>query len=127
MGLRDRFKNFKESVSEWTDNMNSNSLDRKIEKNLVEMESGTEVERTAAIRALVIQAQTDEKWLEPIVNSFVRVLPSQLASPQESIIDGLMDLKQKLPSREKNILSAIQEALDSPYPQVRSKVVDIWT
>jgi len=127
VGLRDRFKNFKESVSEWTDNMNSNSLDRKIEKNLVEMESGTEVERTAAIRALVIQAQTDEKWLEPIVNSFVRVLPSQLASPQESIIDGLMDLKQKLPSREKNILSAIQEALDSPYPQVRSKVVDIWT
>ena len=127
MGLRDRFKNFKESVSEWTDNMNSNSLDRKIEKNLVEMESGTEVERTAAIKALVIQAQTDEKWLEPIVNSFVRVLPSQLASPQESIIDGLMDLKQKLPSREKKILSAIQEALDSPYPQVRSKVVDIWT
>ena len=41
--------------------------DKKIEKNLIEMESGSELERTAAVKALVIQAQTDEKWMDPII------------------------------------------------------------
>ena len=59
MGLRDRFQNLKESVGQWTDSTGSGSLDRKIERNLAEMEGGTEIERTAAVKALVIQAQTD--------------------------------------------------------------------
>ena len=63
----------------------------------------------------------------PIINSFLRVLPNQLASPQEAIIDGLLELRKIKTSREEDIFEAIQETLDSPYPSVRSKVVGIWT
>ncbi len=127
MGFRDKFQNLKESVSKWADDRSSNSLDNKIERNLTEMEAGSEIERTAAVKALVIQAQTDEKWLKPIVKSFLRVLPNQLASPQEAIIDALLDLKNKVPSLESEIFETIQSTLDSPYPNVRSKVISIWT
>lgn len=48
MGLRDRFQNLKESVGQWTDSTGSGSLDRKIERNLAEMEGGTEIERTVS-------------------------------------------------------------------------------
>ena len=91
MSFRDRFQNLKETVGQWTDSTGSGSLDRKIERNLAEMEGGTEIERTAAVKALVIQAQTDDKWADPIITSFLRVLPDQLASPQEAIIDGLLN------------------------------------
>ena len=127
MGLRDRFQNLKDSVGQWTDSAGGSSLDSKIEKNLVEMESGSEIERTAAVKALIIQAQTDDKWADPIINSFIRVLPNQLASPQEAIIDGLLELRKVKSTREEEIFEAIQETLDSPYPSVRSKVVEIWT
>ena len=127
MGFRDRFQNLKESVGQWAENKSSNSLDNRIEKNLAEMEAGSEIERTAAVKALVIQAQTDEKWLDPIINSFMRVLPNQLASPQEAIIDALVDLKNKRPSFEAKILESIQSTLDSPYPSVRTKIIKIWT
>ncbi len=127
MGLLDKFRNLKEAAQEWTEGSGPGSLDKKIEKNLVEMESGSEIARTAAVKALVIQAQTDEKWLDPITNSFIRVLSKQPGSTQEAIIDGLMELRQKNSSRESDIFSAIQEAFDSPSPAVRSKVVDIWT
>ncbi len=127
MGLLDKFKNLKEVAQEWADSSTAGSLDKKIEKNLVEMESGSELERTAAVKALVIQAQTDEKWMDPIINSFVRVLSKQPGSTQEAIIDGLMELRKKQPSRNTDIFNAIQEAFDSPSPAVRSKVVDIWT
>ena len=127
MGLRDRFQNLKDSVGQWTDSAGGSSLDSKIEKNLAEMESGSEIERTAAVKALIIQAQTDDKWADPIINSFIRVLPNQLASPQEAIIDGLLELRKVKSTREEEIFEAIQETLDSPYPSVRSKVVEIWT
>ena len=127
VGLRDTFQNLKDSVGQWADSAGGGNLDNKIERNLAEMESGSEIERTAAVKALVIQAQTDDKWSEPIINSFIRVLPNQLASPQEAIIDGLLELRKIRPSRENDIFEAIQETLDSPYPAVRSKVVDIWT
>jgi hypothetical protein len=127
VGLLDKFKNLKEVAQEWADSSTAGSLDKKIEKNLVEMESGSELERTAAVKALVIQAQTDEKWMDPIINSFVRVLSKQPGSTQEAIIDGLMELRKKQPSRNTDIFNAIQEAFDSPSPAVRSKVVDIWT
>ncbi len=127
MGLRDRFQNLKDSVGQWADSAGGSSLDSKIEKNLAEMESGSEIERTAAVKALIIQAQTDDKWADPIINSFIRVLPNQLASPQEAIIDGLLELRKVKSTREEEIFEAIQETLDSPYPSVRSKVVEIWT
>ena len=127
MGLRDRFQNLKDSVGQWVDSAGGSSLDSKIEKNLVEMESGSEIERTAAVKALIIQAQTDDKWADPIINSFIRVLPNQLASPQEAIIDGLLELRKVKSTREEEIFEAIQETLDSPYPSVRGKVVEIWT
>lgn len=127
VGLRDTFQNLKDSVGQWADSAGGGNLDNKIERNLAEMESGSEIERTAAVKALVIQAQTDDKWSEPIINSFIRVLPNQLASPQEAIIDGLLELRKIKTSRENDIFEAIQETLDSPYPAVRSKVVDIWT
>ena len=127
MSFRDRFQNLKETVGQWTDSTGGGSLDRKIERNLAEMEGGTEIERTAAVKALVIQAQTDDKWADPIITSFLRVLPGQLASPQEAIIDGLLELRKVKVSREEEIFESIQETLDSPYPSVRSKVVDIWT
>ncbi len=127
MGFRDIFQNLKETVGQWTDSAAGSSLDRRIERNLAEMESGTEIERTAAVKALVIQAQTDDKWTDPIINSFLRVLPDQLASPQEAIIDGLLELRKIKVSREEEIFESIQETLDSPYPSVRSKVVGIWT
>jgi len=127
VGFRDRFQNLKETVGQWADSAGGSSLDRKIERNLAEMESGTEIERSAAVQALVIQAQTDDKWADPIITSFLRVLPNQLASPQEAIIDGLLELRKVRVSREEEIFETIQETLDSPYPSVRSKVVDIWT
>ena len=127
MGLRDRFQNLKDSVGQWADSAGGSSLDSKIEKNLAEMESGSEIERTAAVKALIIQAQTDDKWADPIINSFIRVLPNQLSSPQEAIIDGLLELRKVKSTREEEIFEAIQETLDSPYPSVRSKVVEIWT
>lgn len=127
VGLRDRFQNLKDSVGQWADSAAGGSLDNKIERNLAEMESGSEIERTAAVKALVIQAQAADKWAEPIINSFVRVLPNQLSSPQEAIIDGLLELRKTKPAREEDIFEAIQETLDSPYPAVRSKVVEIWT
>ena len=127
VGLRDTFQNLKDSVGQWADSAGGGNLDNKRERNLAEMESGSEIERTAAVKALVIQAQTDDKWSEPIINSFIRVLPNQLASPQEAIIDGLLELRKIKTSRENDIFEAIQETLDSPYPAVRSKVVDIWT
>ena len=127
MGLLDKFKNLKEAAQEWTEGSGQGSLDRKIEKNLVEMESGSEIARTAAVKALVIQAQTDEKWLDPIINSFIRVLSKQPGTTQEATIDALMELRKKHPSRDSDIFAAIQETFDSPSPAVRSKVVDIWT
>ena len=85
MGLLDKFQNLKESVGEWAENrFSASSLDKQIEKNLATMEAGAEIERTAAVKALIIQAQTDEKWLEPIVKSFLRVLPKQLSSLRKS-------------------------------------------
>ena len=78
MGFRDRLQNLKDSVGQWADSASVGSLDKKIEKNLTEMSAGTEIERTAAIKALVIQAQTEEKWLDPIIDSFLRVLPGQI-------------------------------------------------
>ncbi len=127
MGLLDKFKNLKEAAQEWTEGTGPASLDKKIERNLVDMESGSELSRTAAVKALVIQAQTDKKWLDPIINSFVRVLSKQPGTTQEAIIDGLMELRKKAPSRDSDIFGAIQETFDSPSPAVRSKVVDIWT
>ena len=127
MGLFDKFRDLKEAAQEWTESSVSGSLDKKIEKNLVEMESGSEISRTAAVKALVIQAQTDDKWLDPIINSFIRVLSKQPGTTQEAIIDGLMELRKKQPSRNSDIFNAIQETFDSPSPAVRSKVVDIWT
>ncbi len=127
MGLLDKFKNLKEAAQEWTEGSGPASLDKKIERNLVDMESGSELSRTAAVKALVIQAQTDKKWLDPIINSFVRVLSKQPGTTQEAIIDGLMELRKKAPSRDSDIFGAIQETFDSPSPAVRSKVVDIWT
>ena len=127
MGLLDKFQNLKESVGEWAENRNASSLDKQIEKNLATMEAGAEIERTAAVKALIIQAQTDEKWLEPIVKSFLRVLPKQLSSPQEAIIDALLELRKKVPSLKSEIKEAIQSTLDSPYPNVRAKVISIWT
>ena len=127
MGLRDRFQNLKESVSQWTEDVSGNSPDKKIEKNLVEMESGSEIARTAAVKALVIQAQIDEKWLDPIISSFTRVLPKQPGTTQEAIIDGLMELRKHSPSKDKEIFEALQRTFDSPHPSVRSKVVEIWT
>ena len=70
VGLRDTFQNLKDSVGQWADSAGGGNLDNKIERNLAEMESGSEIERTAAVKALVIQAQTDDKWSEPIINSF---------------------------------------------------------
>ena len=90
MGFRDRLQNLKDSVGQWADTASGSSLDKKIERNLTEMSAGSEIQRTAAIKALVIQAQTEEKWLDPIIDSFLRVLPDQLESPQEALIDGLM-------------------------------------
>ena len=106
MGLLDKFKNLKEAAQEWTESSTAGSLDKKIEKNLVEMESGSELARTAAVKALVIQAQTDEKWMDPIINSFARVLSKQPGSTQEAIIDGLMELRKKQPSRNSDIFNA---------------------
>ena len=68
MGLLDKFKNLKEAAQEWTEGSGPASLDKKIERNLVDMESGSEISRTAAVKALVIQAQTDKKWLDPILS-----------------------------------------------------------
>ena len=127
MGLLDKFQNLKESVGEWAENRSASSLDKQIEKNLATMEAGAEIERTAAVKALIIQAQTDEKWLEPIVKSFLRVLPKQLSSPQEAIIDALLELRKKVPSLKSEIQEAVQSTLDSPYPNVRAKVISIWT
>ena len=127
MGFRDRLQNLKDSVGQWADSTSESSLDKKIERNLTEMSSGTEIERTAAIKALVIQAQTDDKWLDPIIDSFIRVLPDQMESPQEALIEGLMELRKVKPKRAKEIFEGMQAALDSPYPSVRSRVVDIWT
>ena len=127
MGFRDRLQNLKDSVGQWADTASGSSLDKKIERNLTEMSAGSEIQRTAAIKALVIQAQTEEKWLDPIIDSFLRVLPNQLESPQEAIIDGLMELRKVRPKRAKEIFEGMQSALDSPYPAVRSRVVDIWT
>ena len=87
------------------------------------MESGSEIERTAAVKALIIQAQTDDKWADPIINSFIRVLPNQLASPQEAIIDGLLELRKVKSTREEEIFEAIQETLDSPTPQLEAKLL----
>ena len=78
MGFRDRLQNLKDSVGQWADGSGGGSQDKRIEKNLIEMSAGTEVQRTAAIKALVIQAQTEEKWLDPIIDSFLRVLPDQM-------------------------------------------------
>ena len=127
MGFLDRLQNLKDSVGQLADTASGGSLDRKIEKNLTEMSAGTEIQRTAAIKALVIQAQTDDKWLDPIIDSFLRVLPDQMESPQDALIDGLMELRKVKPKRAKEIFEGMQSALDSPYPKVRSKVVDIWT
>ncbi len=127
MGLLDRFQDLKETVGQLASSTRGNSFDNKVEKNLAEMESGTEIQRVAAIKALVIQAQTDDKWLDPILNSFLRVLPKQLSLAQEEIIDGLLELRKVKPSRENEIISTIQETLDSPYPNVRSKIIEIWT
>ena len=112
MGLLDRFKNLKEAAQEWSEGSSLASLDRKIEKNLVAMESGSELERTAAVKALTIQAQTDDKLADPIINSFVRVLSKQPGSTQEAIIDGLMELRKSKPSRDKDIFGAIQETFE---------------
>ena len=127
MGFRDRLQNLKDSVGQWADGAAGGSQDNKIEKNLTEMSAGTEIQRTAAIKALVIQAQTEEKWLDPIIDSFLRVLPDQLESPQEALIEGLMELRKVRPKRAKEIFEGMQSALDSPYPSVRSRVIDIWT
>ena len=83
------------------------------ERNLTEMSSGTEIERTAAIKALVIQAQTEEKWLNPIIDSFIRVLPNQLESPQEALIDGLMELRKVASKRSKEIVEGILKIAES--------------
>ena len=107
MGLLDKFRNLKEAAQEWTEGSGPGSLDKKIEKNLVEMESGSEIARTAAVKALAIQAQTDEKWLNPITNSFIRVLSKQPGTTQEAIIDGLMELRKKNPSRESDIFLSL--------------------
>ena len=127
MGFRDRLQNLKDSVGQWADGAAGGSQDNKIEKNLTEMSAGTEIQRTAAIKALVIQAQTEEKWLDPIIDSFLRVLPDQMESPQEALIEGLMELRKVRPKRAKEIFEGMQSALDSPYPSVRSRVIDIWT
>ena len=127
MGFRDRLQNLKDSVGQWAETASGGSQDNRIEKNLTEMSAGTEIQRTAAIKALVIQAQTEDKWLDPIIDSFIRVLPDQMESPQEALIEGLMELRKARPKRAKEIFEGMQSALDSPYPSVRSKVVDIWT
>ena len=127
MGFRDRLQNLKDTVGQWADTASGSSLDKKIERNLTEMSAGSEIQRAAAIKALVIQAQTEEKWLDPIIDSFLRVLPDQLESPQEALIDGLMELRKVRPKRAKEIFEGMQSALDSPYPAVRSRVVEIWT
>ena len=98
MGFLDRLQNLKDSVGQLADTASGGSLDRKIEKNLTEMSAGTEIQRTAAIKALVIQAQTDDKWLDPIIDSFLRVLPDQMESPQDALIDGLMELRKVKPT-----------------------------
>ena len=90
MGFRDRLQNLKDSVGQWADGAAAGSQDNRIEKNLTEMSAGTEIQRTAAIKALVIQAQTEEKWLDPIIDSFLRVLPDQLESPQEALIAAVL-------------------------------------
>ncbi|MEC7976531.1 MAG: HEAT repeat domain-containing protein, partial [Candidatus Thermoplasmatota archaeon] len=120
-------QNLKDTVGQWADTASGSSLDKKIERNLTEMSAGSEIQRAAAIKALVIQAQTEEKWLDPIIDSFLRVLPDQLESPQEALIDGLMELRKVRPKRAKEIFEGMQSALDSPYPAVRSRVVEIWT
>jgi hypothetical protein len=127
VGFFDKLQNLKDSVGQLAEKAGGGSLDDRIERNLAEMSSGTEIERTAAIKALVIQAQTEEKWLNPIIDSFIRVLPNQLESPQEALIDGLMELRKVAPTRGKEIVEGMQSALDSSYPSVRSKVIDIWT
>ena len=127
MGFFDKLQNLKDSVGQLAEKAGGGTLDDRIERNLTEMSSGSEIQRTAAIKALVIQAQTDDKWLNPIIDSFIRVLPDQLESPQEALIDGLMELRKVTPKRSKEILQGLQSALDSQYPNVRSKVVDIWT
>ena len=76
------------------------------------MSAGTEIQRTAAIKALVIQAQTEDKWLDPIIDSFIRVLPDQMESPQEALIEGLMELRKARPTRAKEIFEGMQSALD---------------
>ena len=52
MGFRDRLQNLKDSVGQWADGAAGGSQDNKIEKNLTEMSAGTEIQRTAAIKAL---------------------------------------------------------------------------
>ena len=103
MGFRDRLQNLKDSVGQWAEAASGGSQDKRIEKNLTEMSAGTEIQRTAAIKALVIQAQTEDKWLDPIIDSFIRVLPDQLESPQGELIDGLMELRKVRPKRAKEI------------------------
>jgi len=127
VGFFDKLQNLKDSVGQLAEKASGGTLDDRIERNLTEMSSGSEIQRTAAIKALVIQAQTDDKWLNPIIDSFIRVLPDQLESPQEALIDGLMELRKVNPKRAKEILQGLQSALDSQYPSVRSKVVEIWT
>ena len=82
MGFFDKLQNLKDSVGQLAEKASGGTLDDRIERNLTEMSSGSEIQRTAAIKALVIQAQTDDKWLNPIIDSFIRVLPDQLESPQ---------------------------------------------
>ena len=64
---------------------------------------------------------------DPIIDSFLRVLPDQLESPQEALIDGLMELRKVRPKRAKEIFEGMQSALIVHIRQFDSRVVDIWT
>ena len=124
---RDRFSELKDSVDEWRDGSVDRGFDSQVEKHLTTLKSGSEQERAAAIKALLVQVQAAERWREPIVKALLGTLPEQPAQAQLAIIEALLELRELLPERQDDFFSAIQETLDSPHREVRLRVVKLWT
>ena len=127
MSWRDRFSELKDSVDEWRDGSADRGFDSQVEKHLTTLKSGSEQERAAAVKALLVQVQAAERWHEPIVKALLGTLPEQPAQAQLAIIEALLALRELLPGRQDDFFAAIQETLDSPYREVRLYVVKLWT
>jgi len=117
----------KEKAGEMRENAADKKFDRGVQKKLTLLRSGSEPERTAAVKGLIFDARAEERWRDLIIEAFLESLPKQTPAGQLAIIDALLDLRKDLPQLQDDFYKAIRSTLDSPHSTVRLRTIKLWS